>query len=251
MQSPPPPLSPVYPPQGPAPRRGGLGCAAKGCLVLLVVGLLFGAAVGGAGYLAWSRVRGDYTADHPVPVPVSEATEAQAAEVAARLKAFADTVNGGGRATLTLSAADLNAVVARDPRYRNLRGRVFFAVVKDTLHARVSAPLDGIPTFRGRWFNGEAGLDVAFEDGELTLNPVSLEVAGKPVSRQVLRALSTPEVRQQLNDALRDKMRKDPKFQETMRKVESIRFKGDKLVIVANGGSGDDAEDEGEGDQKT
>ncbi len=241
----PPPLLPVYPPPPPNPApRGGLGCVAKGCVVLLIVGLLGGAVLGGLGYWAWSQARG-FTADHPEAVPILEATDAQAAEVAARVKAFSDTVGRGGRATLTLSAADLNAIVARDPKYRDARGRVFFAIVKDALHTRVSVPLDGIPTFKGRWFNGEAGLDVRFVDGELTLKPVSLEVGGKPVSKATLRAMSTPEAMQQLNQGLRDKMRKDPKFEEDLRKVESIDIKNNQLVIVADGGGGkrDDEEE--------
>ena len=255
MQPPPPPLPPPssaypLPPTNPPTRRrgGGLGCVATGCVVLLVLGLLGGALVGGLGYWAWNGVRG-FTDDHPQPVPILEATDTQAAAVAARLQTFADAVGRGQRATLTLSAADLNAVVARDPRYRDARGRVFFAIVKDALHTRVSVPLDGIPTFRGRWFNGEAGLDVRFADGELTLKPVSLEVRGKPVSPTTLRAMSAPEVTQQLNESLRDRMRRDPKFEETMRKVESVEIKDNKLVIVSDGGGGGDGSSPEEGDE--
>lgn len=241
---PPPPLPPVYPPQPPA-RRGGLGCAAIGCIVLFVVGLLGAGLVGGFAYWGFNQVRG-LADDHPEPVPIMEATDAQAAELAARLKAFAGAMERKTRATLTLSADDLNLLVARDPRYRAARGRAFFAIRQDALHSRVSIPLDGIPGFKGRWFNGAAGLDVRFVDGELTLKPVSLEYRGKQVSQATLRAFSTPEITQQLNDSLREQMRKDPKFEQTARQIESIDIKDNKLVIVTDGGQD---QDDGEGEE--
>lgn len=238
-----PPLPPAPLPPSPPPRRGGLGCFAKGCIVLLVLGLLFGGLLGAGAYYLVRTVRG-YTADHAEPVPVSDATSAQVAEVVTRAQAFSDAVGRGERATLTLSAADLNAVIARDERYRDLRGRVFFAIVRDELHARVSVPLDGIPGFKGRWFNGEAGLDVRFADGELTLRPLSLEANGQRVSRQTLRAMSTPEAMQQLNQGFRDRVRRDPKLEAAIRKLESVDLKDDKLVIVADGSEGANADAE-------
>ncbi len=241
------PLATPRPPWRPA-RPGGLGCVAVGCVVLLIVGLLGAGLLGGFAYWGLNQVRG-LTDDHPEPVPIMGATDAQAAEVAARLKAFAGAMDQKARATLTLSADDLNILVARDPRYRTARGRVFFAIRQDTLHTRVSIPLDGIPGFKGRWFNGAAGLDVRFVDGELTLKPVSLEYRGKQVSQAMLRAFSTPEVTQQLNESLREQMRKDPEFEQTARQIESIDIKDNKLVIVSDGGQDQENQDDGEGEE--
>ena len=82
-------------------------------------------------------------------------------------------------------------LVARDPRYRAARGRVFFTIRQDALHTRVSLPLDNLPGFKGRWFNGAAGLDVGPRRGR----------AGRPARRAAaVRAAGRARVRHAAHD---------------------------------------------------
>src|SRR5436190_24021715 len=78
---PPPPSAPV-PPIQPAPAhypppRSGMGCFAKGCLTVLVVGFLFCAIVGVGGWFFYKKTFNNLTSTEPVDVQVQQPTAAQ------------------------------------------------------------------------------------------------------------------------------------------------------------------------------
>src|SRR5207237_1791445 len=90
--SPPPPAAPV-PPIQPAPAyypppRSGMGCFAKGCLTVLVVGFLFLAVIVGGGWYFYKKTFNNLTSTAPADVRAEPPTPAQtkaADEAASRL----------------------------------------------------------------------------------------------------------------------------------------------------------------------
>src|SRR3982074_3977803 len=89
----PPPPPPSVPPVQPAapyypPARSGMGCFAKGCLTVLILGFLFIAVVGGGCWYFYKKTFNNLTSTAPAEVRAEPPTPAQttsAHDSAARL----------------------------------------------------------------------------------------------------------------------------------------------------------------------
>ena len=139
--------SPVEPP----PERG-MGCFGKGCLILIVLGILL--VVVGVGGSFWA-VRHVYLSDKPAPIPETTApTETNAAtpaetsvatpsEKSAEVRERLDTMKQAARAheatEVELTAADINALIAAN---RKSRGTASVGINDTVLQAQFSIPLE-------------------------------------------------------------------------------------------------------------
>jgi hypothetical protein len=139
--------APVEPP----PKRG-MGCFAKGCLILIVIAILL--VVVGVGGTYWS-VRHVYLSDKPVPIPeaaappeTSAATPGEtsvaaptqrSAEVRERLDTMKKAARAHERTGVELTAADINALIAAN---RKSRGAASVGIDDTVLQAQFSIPLE-------------------------------------------------------------------------------------------------------------
>jgi len=128
-----------------------MGCLAKGCLILIVLGILL--VVVGAGGTYWS-LRHVYLSDKPVPIPeVTAPTETSAvtpaetsapapversAEVRERLDTMKKAARVHEQTDMELSAADNNALIADN---RRSRGTASVGINGGVLQAQFSIPL--------------------------------------------------------------------------------------------------------------
>src|SRR4029077_19619194 len=135
----------------PPPKRG-MGCLGKGCLILIVLGILF--VVVGIGGTYWS-LRHVYLSDKPAPIPkttapadTSEATPAEisvatASEKSAEVRERFDTMKKAARdheaTEVELTAADINALIAAN---RKSRGTASVGISDTALQAQFSIPLE-------------------------------------------------------------------------------------------------------------
>jgi hypothetical protein len=135
----------------PPPNRG-IGCFGKGCLILIVLAILF--IVVGVGGTYWG-LRHVYLSDKPAPMPETTApTETSAAtpgetnvatpsEKSAEVRERLDTMKKGARAheqtEVELSAADINALIAAN---RKSRGTASVGINDTVLQAQFSIPLE-------------------------------------------------------------------------------------------------------------
>ena len=135
----------------PPPNRG-IGCFGKGCLILIVLAILF--VVVGVGGTYWG-LRHVYLSDKPAPIPETTApTETSAAtpgetnvatpsEKSAEVRERLDTMKKGARAheqtEVELSAADINALIAAN---RKSRGTASVGINDTVLQAQFSIPLE-------------------------------------------------------------------------------------------------------------
>lgn len=133
----------------PPPKRG-VGCFGKGCLILIVVGILL--VVVGVGGSFW--VRRVYLSDKPAPIPeVTAATEATAptpgetnvttakeksAEVRQRFDTMKKAARAHERTGVELTAADINSLIAAN---RKSRGTASVGINDTALQAQFSIPL--------------------------------------------------------------------------------------------------------------
>src|SRR6476659_5781982 len=139
--------TPIEPP----PKRG-MGCFGKGCLILIVLAILF--VVVGVGGSYWG-VRHVYLSDKPAPIPEASApTETNAAtpgetsatkpsEKSAEVRERFDTMKKAARAhepgEVELTAADINALIAAN---RKSRGTASVGISDTALQAQFSIPLE-------------------------------------------------------------------------------------------------------------
>jgi hypothetical protein len=150
------------------PRRKGLGCFARGCLILLIFAIVL--AIAGFAGLYWGLHRhsalfyGSYwlaktrsLAQAPTPVPVFNASEQQIQLVQERWEDFEQKTRAGQAAEIELSADDINALIATTD---HLRGKVFASIEDNRLRLQASLPIGGVLGRPGYYFNGDVIIEV-------------------------------------------------------------------------------------------
>jgi hypothetical protein len=131
----------------PLPKRG-MGCFGKGCLILMILGILL---VGGS---FWA-VRHVYLSDKPAPIPETsapsetgaatpgETSVATPTEKSAEVRERLDTMKKAARTheatDVELTAADINALIAAN---RKSRGTASVGINDTVLQAQFSIPLE-------------------------------------------------------------------------------------------------------------
>src|SRR5881628_3281294 len=147
----------------PPPRRQGLGCFARGCLILLVFGIVLAIACLAGMYWGFQRhsaiVHGIYwlakthsIAEAPVPVPEFNPSENQIQSVRERWQDFEQKTRAGQPAEIELSGDDINSLIATSD---DLRGKVFASVESNQLRLQASVPIGGFLGRLGYYFNGD------------------------------------------------------------------------------------------------
>jgi hypothetical protein len=137
--------------ESPPPKRG-MGCFAKGCLILIALGVLL--LVVGMGGSLWS-VRHVYLSDKPAPIPQAptpsetsavmpgETTAPTPSETIAAIHERLDTMKQAARAhertRVEFTAADINALIAAN---KKSRGMASVGIDGNVAQVLVSIPLE-------------------------------------------------------------------------------------------------------------
>jgi hypothetical protein len=161
----------------PPPRRQGLGCFARGCLILLVFGTVLAIACFAGIYWGLQQhsaiVHGIYwlakthsIAEAPVPVPEFNASENQIQSVQERWQDFEQKTRAGQPAEIELTADDINILIVTN---RDIRGKVFVSIDGSQLHLQTSIPFGELLSLPGYYFNDD--ITVEFKDAESLENP--------------------------------------------------------------------------------
>jgi hypothetical protein len=152
----------------PPPPQRGMGCFAKGCLILVVFSfLLIVACCAGLywGYHHHSALfRGGYwltktraISESPIDVPSYQTSEAQTQTVKERWETFETASEQRQPAEIELTASDINDLIAGS---RHLRNRLFVSVDGNRLRMQASIPLrEYIPQY-GYYFNADITVQV-------------------------------------------------------------------------------------------
>lgn len=225
------PNQPGYPP----PPRQRMGCFAKGCLTVVVVVMLLGMLLGVAGWYMFRNVT-SFVSQTPVSIRTYPATEAQYQNVIGRYTAFIKALNAGQTATLSLSTDDLNTLIARDPEFRNIRGKMYMELKDGEIVAESSFPIED-KNRSGRsqqgYFNGRVFFSASYSGGEATMRVRKVEsMDGKPMSDGMLWMFNQIDIGKLFTQAMRDERRKGSAWAEAMAKVQKVVV--DKDHIVAN-----------------
>ena len=159
------------------PRRQGLGCFARGCLIVLVFAIVLGIACFAGMFWGFQRhsaiLHGIYwlakthsLAEAPVPVPEFSASDTQIQSVRERWEDFEQKTRAGQPAEIELTADDINTLIVTNP---DVRGKVFVVIDGNQLRLQTSVPFGELIGRRGYYFNGD--ITVEFKGAESLENP--------------------------------------------------------------------------------
>lgn len=168
----------------PPPQQRGLGCFAKGCLILIVFGVLLCLAfVAGTYYAARFLRTSEYFSNDHERLPISHASVEEENAVRARWNAFDKAARAHEAARIELSADDINALIATDP---TVRGDAYVTIEDNIAHLQVSFPIGQRWWMPGRYLNAQCSVQSASsgkpEDARIT----SIIVNGRPVGEEFL-----------------------------------------------------------------
>lgn len=177
------------------------------------------------GVIAWLTHRTDsLTATQPAPIPVTQPSPDQLFDIQRRVEAFSVAAESGQSAEVVLTAADLNTLVASRPE---LAGKAYVQLEGNRVNVQTALPLDAVPGGAGRYFNGTVSLDVAIENGTLSITPTAIATDSQPIPKEIesgiLQALSAPSLNQRINS--------DPRVQAWLKNVTTIQVQDGNLVI--------------------
>jgi hypothetical protein len=148
--------------EAPPPRRG-LGCFARGCLILVVFGIVLAFACLGGLYLGLQRhsaiVHGIFwlakthsISEAPAPVPGFAASDEQIQATQGRWRDFKQKARAGQSAEIELTADDINTLIAAN---RDARWKAFVSIAGNRLRIQASVPLGEFWGRSGYYFNGD------------------------------------------------------------------------------------------------
>ena len=167
----------------PPPPQKGMGCFAKGCLILISFFVLLGIAFVGGTYLAMRYFRSEYFSTTQVQLPAPAASEQAQAAARARWDAFERAARTHQPARIELTADDLNALIASEPK---LRGRAHVSIEENVGQLRVSMPLDGVKWLRGHFLNAECTVQSGASGNPAEARITGIIVNGRPVGDEVV-----------------------------------------------------------------
>ena len=191
------------------PRRKGLGCFGRGCLILLVFVIVLAIACFSGMYWGLHRhsvlFYGSYwmaktrsLAEAPTPIPEFNASDQQIQLSQERWQEFEQKTRAGQSAEIELSADDINALIATS---EDVRRKVFVSIDRDQLRLQASVPMGQFFGRQGYYFNGDVTIEL---DGAQPLDGPRfrrITINGEQVPTDFLNwKYSSRELREYLTD---------------------------------------------------
>ncbi len=173
-----------------------------------------------------------YTESAPMALTAVQMPAAEYEQLDKRVTVFTDALNAQ-KATpaLVLNGNEINALIASNPAWKELKGKVHVAIEGDQIKSQVSIPMDefakvpGMSRLKGRYLNGSASLKALFEKGVLFVTIQSLQVKGQSPPEEFMSSLRAQNLAQN--------MHQDPKSAGVLRKIDSIEVKDGNITIKA------------------
>jgi hypothetical protein len=150
------------------PPKKGLGCFARGCLILVVFGIVLALACFAGLYWGLQRhsaiVHGIFwlakthsIAEQPAPVPEFMASDEQIQEVQEREEDFEQKSRAGQPAQIELTADDINSWIESK---RAARWKAFVSMQGNRLRLKTSVPLGEFFGWSRYYFNGDTTIEL-------------------------------------------------------------------------------------------
>lgn len=210
-----------------------MGCFAKGCLIVVIVGGLLIGAIGIGAWFLYGKAVAGFTSPRPADVRIEQVTDADLGAAEQKLNRLGQATANNEETTVEFTAAELNALIAREPLFAGMKNRVRVAIADSIMTLEMSVPLDStpLPKLKGRWFNGTARLGFSFVLGQFAFDPKSGETNGHTLPEEFFTGF-TPTFNSSFSDGFRRGMEKNEQSANFWKHVKTIGLDRDKLVIV-------------------
>ena len=207
-----------------------MGCFAMGCLTLLILGFLcFGAVIGTGWYVYHKLSSNNIISDAPISVVVEQPTEAQYQAADSSLTRLKTASNEKREETVAFTAADLNALLARNPDFKDLAGHARVEIADSVMTISLSAPLNVFwGSKKQRWFNGIVRFTGRYEDGEFQIDLQSARGGEYDVPDYILSRINR-NIGEVITDNTEDWRRE---LGVDLRRVKRMSIEGDKLIVT-------------------
>ena len=210
-----------------------MGCLGACCLTTLIVGFICVAGLVGTGFYVFHKLASNnIISDSPTSVVLEQPTDAQYQTAETSLNRLKAANNEGREETVSFTAADLNALLARHPDFHDLEGHARVEIADSVMTVSLSAPLNVFwSSGKRRWFNGIVRFSGRYEDGDFQLNILSARGGDYEVPDYILSRMnsSVDEVITDNTDEWRRELGVD------LRRVKRMSIEGDKLIVTTKG----------------
>jgi hypothetical protein len=226
---------PIVQPPAPAPSAaGGMGCLARGCLVLLVCLAVLSAALIGGGLFLANRAVDVFTSTAPVQVAAQPATAAQTQTAEAKFDTLRSAMRNGVETTVEFTAEDINALIQHDPEFRDMRGHVRVAIANSIASLDISARLDTLQwkRLKARWFNGNVQFGFSYMDDDFNFDLRSAETNGRHFPRVILTTEFMQSFNRSFNDSFHRQWARRPDANTMWRHIKEASLQNDKLIVT-------------------
>jgi hypothetical protein len=222
--------------QLPSSSASGCGCFATGCLSLLGVLLFVLVILGGTAWYLGNKAIREFTSTQPSNVAVVQPTDEQYAAANTKLNDLRTAVRTKKAATISFTAEDLNALLARHPDFASRRGKTRIEIGDSLATVEMSVPLDTMDfgQVKHRWFNGRASFGFVYSEDGFDFDPRWIEANGRRISSRVLDWIAwvfNRNFSSNFENAIKD----DEDAPEFWKNVKTMGLDGDKLVVITKG----------------
>jgi len=210
-----------------------MGCFAKGCLTVLVLGFLCFAIVGVGGWFFYKKAIANLTATVPTDIRVETPTPDQIKTAEVSRTRLDEAIARNQETTVEFTGPELNLLLQRSSDWDFLRGRTRIDIADSTMTMALSAPLERLPWpgLKGRYFNGTVRFSMTYVSDQFQFELISAEANGSEFPSSLLSSFNST-LNESMNDEFRSELRKNNRETEFWSHVKSIVLQGDKLIIT-------------------
>ena len=204
----------------------GWGC---GCTALLVVAVLIVLFLVFA-YRGVTKVSQAYTSSAPVDIPAKDAGDAVYHDAQGKLASFLQAFGQQQPATLTLNEDDINTLIARDPNYAAMRGKLHVTLQGDTLQVDSSVLLGTVEkvVMTDRYLNSVVTLGVGFDPDKHAL---LFDIRQLQFNGQLAPPSANGILDQDINTIVNQRLQANQLAKDFLARVQRIDIENGKLVI--------------------
>lgn len=208
-----------------------MGCFAKGCLTVLVLGFFLVAAVGIGGWWFYKKTFNSLTSAGPSDVRIEAPTVADVQKAESSKARLDQAIANNEETTIELTGPELTVLLSRDADLDFLRDRTRIDIANSIMTVTLSAPLDVLqwPGMKGRWFNGTVRFGMTYANGEFEVDVQSAEANGREFPDIFVSGFNNTFT-EAMNEAFADA--RGRRGDEFWSHVKTMKLEGDKLVLT-------------------
>jgi hypothetical protein len=220
--------------QTPPPAPRGMGCFAKGCLALIIAGVVLVAVFVGGSVFVLNRAIHVFTSTEPVQIQVRQSTPAELQVAKAKLDTLRSAARNHQEATIEFNANEINALIANEPEFRAAAGHARVAIANSIASLDVSAPLDSMhwKRLKGRWFNGNIQFGFSYVDENFNFDIRLAEASGHQFPRAILTSDFMRSFNRSFNESFHRESGKHADANNLWRHIKMASLQNDKLVVT-------------------